>query len=231
MDELWPTPANDIDIAARIAGDDRPAPEGRPWVTMVMISSLDGGIAVDGLSGGLGGPADHARFVAARRQMDAVVVGARTATVENYRPTTVPIAVLSGSLSLDPEARLFSDSERPPLIYTTAQAAQDRGDRFVGIAEVVDLGDSVEPATVLADLRDRGLRTVALEGGPTLNGQFLAADLVDEALLSLSPLAVGGDAPRLAKGPSLGPDHRFRVDRVLRSGDLLFVRYVRDRSS
>ena len=230
LDELWPQPTNGVDIGARLAGDDRTPPEGRPWVTMVMISSLDGGIAIDGVSGGLGGPADHARFVAARRQMEAIVVGARTAAVENYRPATVPIAVVTGSLSPDPSARLFSDPERPPLLYTTTQAAQDRGAQFDGIAEVIDLGDSLEPIAVLADLRRRGRLTVALEGGPTLNGQFLAADLVDEALLSISPLAVGGTGSRLASGPPLGPDHRFRLDRVLRGDDLLFVRYLRDRN-
>lgn len=197
---------------------------------MVMISSLDGAIAIDGVSGGLGGPADHARFVAARRQMDAIVVGARTATAENYRPAAVPIAVITGSLSLDPTARLFSDPARQPLLYTTTQAAQDRGDQFDGIAEVIPLGDSLEPLAVLVDLRRRGLLTVALEGGPTLNGQFLGADLVDEALLSVSPLAVGGTGSRLASGPALGPDHRFCLDRVLRGGDLLFLRYLRDRA-
>lgn len=198
-------------------------------MTMVMISSLDGGISLDGVSGGLGGPADQRRFIAARRQMEAIVVGATTARLEDYRPTTVPIAVVTGSLSLEPSARLFGDAERPPLLYTSARAAQERGARFDGIAEVIDLGDSLEPHRILADLADRGYATVALEGGPTLNGQFLAAGVVDEALLTVSPLALGGDASRLARGPALGPDHRFELDRVSRSGDLLFVRYLRQR--
>lgn len=227
--ELWPVPTDDLDIAERLGGDDRNAPPGRPWVTMVMISSLDGAIALDGVSGGLGGPADHARFVAARRLMDGIVVGASTVTAEDYQPASVPIAVITGSLSPDPGARLFSDPERPPLLYTTSEAAAQRGARFDGVAEVIDLGESIEPTAVLADLASRGLSTVALEGGPTLNGQMLAADVVDEILLSISPLALGGHGSRLARGPAIADGARFGVDRVLLADDLLFVRYLRRR--
>lgn len=227
VQELWPNPTDELNIRERLGADLRPAPEGRPWVTLVMIMSLDGGIAVEGVSGGLGGPADHDRFVAARRQADGIVVGARTAAVEDYRPATVPIAVVTGSLSLDPTARLFTDPERQPLLFTTTQAATTRGPDFDGIAEVIDFGDSLDPGRILADLRGRGMSSVVLEGGPTLNGHFLAADVVDEVLLSVSPLALGGDSPRLAHGPSLGADHRFSVDRISLADDLIFVRYLR----
>lgn len=229
VQELWPHPTAELDIAERLGADERPAHPERPWVTLVMIASLDGGIAVEGLSGGLGGPADHARFVAARRQADGIVVGARTAALEDYRPATVPIAVVTGSLSADPDARLFSDQERPPLLFTTTQAATTRGPVFDGIAEVIDLGDSLEPDRILANLRSRGMSSVVLEGGPTLNGHFLAADVVDEILLTISPLALGGDGPRLATGTALGNDHRFGVDRVSLADDLIFVRYLRNR--
>lgn len=228
--ELWPQPAETVDVAARLGGDKRLAPAGRPWVTMVMISSLDGAITVDGLSGGLGSRADHRRFVAMRRLADVVLVGARTATAENYRPAATPIAVVSGSLSLDPGARLFSDPERLPLIYTTSQADRAGGADFDGIAEIIELGDSLELTAVLADLRDRGFGVVALEGGPTLNGHALAADVVDEILLSLAPVAVSGTAPRLAAGADLGTDRDFGVDRVMASDDMLFVRYLRHRA-
>lgn len=229
MRELWPTPTDDLDIAARLGADERPAWPDRPWVTLVMITSLDGAIAIDGVSGGLGGPADHERFVAARRGADGIVVGAGTVTAENYRPATVPIAVLSRSLSLDPGLRIFDDPDRPPVVFTTTAGVEANGAALGSVAEIVDLGPAVEPAAVLAELGRRGMRTVVLEGGPTINGQFLAGDVVDEILLSLSPLAVGGEGKRLATGPSLGADLRFAVDRVLLADDLVFVRYLRRR--
>lgn len=39
------------------------------------------------------------------------------------------------------------------------------------------------------------MRSIVCEGGPTLNGELLAAGLVDELFLSLSPLLLGGRDP------------------------------------
>lgn len=229
VQELWPLPNQDLDVASRLAQDERPKPQGRPWVVLVMITTIDGAIAVDGVSGGLGSPDDQQRFVAARRSVDGIIVGARTAVVEDYRPSTSPIAVVTASMSLDPTARLFSDPERRPLLFTTDQAAGTKGPDFDGIAEVIALGDSVDPAQVLADLDNRGMASVMLEGGPTLNSHFLRADLVDELLISYSPLVAGGDAVGLARGEAMPTERRFSVDRIVLGGDLIFVRYLRDR--
>lgn len=229
MQELWPSPSTDVDISARLAADSRPNPPGRPWVTLVMITSVDGAIAIDGVSGGLGAPSDHQRFLAARHQAEAIIVGATTARIEDYQPTTVPIAVISGSLSPDPTARLFRDPDNQPILYTTDQAAGTRGADFDGIAEVISLGDSVDPARVLADLDNRGMQAVVLEGGPTLNSHFLRADLVDEMLISYSPLIAGGSSSRLTNGEPMPGERRFTVDRVLMADDLLFARYLRVR--
>jgi len=204
-------------------------PPGRPWVTLVMITTIDGAIAIDGVSGGLGAPSDAKRFIAARRQADGIIVGASTVHDEDYRPTASPIAVVTGTLSLDPAARLFGDPDRKPLLYTTAQAAEQRGEQFIGISEVLPLGDSIEPAQVLDDLHRRGMQSVVLEGGPTLNGHFLRADLVDELLISFSPLLVGGQNPGVLTGP-LDEAMRFSIDRILTAEDMVFVRYLRTRT-
>ena len=58
---------------------------------------------------------------------------------------------------------------------------------------------------------------------------MLAADVVDEALLTISPLVIGGDASRIVRGPLLEVNDRFRLDRVIRADDLLFTRYLRKR--
>ena len=55
------------------------------------------------------------------------------------------------------------------------------------------------PAEVLAELFDRGVRRVLLEGGPELAAGFLRAGLVDEALVHLAPKLLGA-------GPSLVGD-------------------------
>jgi riboflavin biosynthesis pyrimidine reductase len=73
------------------------------------------------------------------------------------------------------------------------------------------------------------MQAVVLEGGPTLNSHFLRADLVDEMLISYSPLIAGGTSSRLTNGESMPGERRFTVDRVLMADDLLFARYLRVR--
>ena len=62
---------------------------GRPWVRANMIESADGAATVDGLSGGLGGSADHEIFGLLRALAGVILVGAGTARAEAYRPARV----------------------------------------------------------------------------------------------------------------------------------------------
>lgn len=222
-------------------------------MTMVMIASLDGAASVDGLSGGLGRPADKAVFGALRAAADAIVVAGRTAMAEDYGPP-LPLrpheqeqrrsegradrprlAVMSGSLPFTPDQRLFSDAEQPPLIYTRTTTPAADQDRVAAMgAEVIagepDAAGHVSPESVVADLHRRGLHHIMLEGGPTLNTSFLAAGLVDEIHLSLAPLVVGGASRRIAGGPSGEPAFApidFDLVRVWSGDGLLFLRYLR----
>jgi len=54
----------------------------------------------------------------------------------------------------------------------------------------------------LRALAAEGVQSLLLEGGPTLAGAFLDADLVDKLLVFTAPLLAGGDGPTLL--PRLG---------------------------
>src|SRR5688572_19671427 len=57
-----------------------------PHLRAGFVASVDGTIAVDGVSEPLGSPADKAVFRALRAVSDAVIVGAGTARAEDYGP-------------------------------------------------------------------------------------------------------------------------------------------------
>jgi riboflavin biosynthesis pyrimidine reductase len=59
-----------------------------------------------------------------------------------------------------------------------------------------------------------------------LNGALLAADLIDELCLTMSPLMAGGAGPRAVHG---APEvlQRMRLARALLDDDALYLRYVR----
>ncbi len=60
----------------------RDSPGRTPSVRLNMIASADGATTLAGLSGGLGGPADHQVFMALRSLADAVLVAAGTVRAE-----------------------------------------------------------------------------------------------------------------------------------------------------
>lgn len=243
MRQLLPEVLEDVDPEHLYAADARPAPHGRPWVLVNMVASVDGATAVDGVSGPLGGPADKRVFRAIRGVADAIVVGAGTVRAEGYGPPRPAggrrpprLAVVTASADLDPGLRLFADADpadAPPIVLTTATAPRRRIDPLRNVAEVVVAGDErVDLAVALAELADRGVEVALSEGGPTLNGQLVAADLVDEWCATLSPSLVSGTSSRAARGPT-PPDGllRLRLDRLLVEDDLCFARYVRLESS
>ena len=84
-------------------------------------------------------------------------------------------------------------------------------------------GDDLPAA--LADLRERGVQRVFVEGGPTIASAFLREGLVDEVLAYIAPVLLGGD--RLALGDigigTIGDAQRLAVASVERLGDDLLV--------
>jgi riboflavin biosynthesis pyrimidine reductase len=224
-----------------------------------MIASIDGAATdPTGHSAGLGGPADLRVFSAIRAVADVVLAGAGTVRTERYGPARLPpgqqevrrrraqspqprIAVVTRSLALDLDLPLFrdaSDEYRPIVITTTAGLDRVRGHGGASaardlamVAEIVVAGEqSVDWGTALRGLRTTaGAGVVLVEGGPTTNAQLLAADLVDELCLTVSPQLIAGDALRILSGRHMDAPHRMTLDRVLLEDDYLFLRYLRAR--
>ena len=239
MHRLFPLPAGPLD-PQQAASLPRPPQRDRPWVLLNMVASIDGAAALDGLSGGLSGSADKAMFAALRAQADVILVGAGTANAERYgraRRSGARIAVVSGSLSVDPDLPLFDAPAEPaavplPLIVTTSSAGAADAARFDGRAELLRLGEgSVDLPAALEWLGARDARVVLCEGGPVLNASLIAADLVDEINLTHAPLAVGSAAPRIAAGLPNGlaaaVPREFELAHVITRDGVLFVRWLR----
>ncbi len=242
--ELTPRAGTAVDPLVDIGAEDRPGTDARPWVFTNMVSSLDGATAVDGLSGALGGRADKLVFQALRSVASVILVGASTVRDEGYRPPdpgnerrslrrsrSLPeraaIAVISSSLDFPDDLPLLSDPSYRPLVITTRTSPAERRSALGERAEVIVAGDDrVDLRAAVSELGRRGHRSVLAEGGPALNGQLVAAGLVDEWNLTLSPALVGGPAARAAHGSEASHD-RLRLARMWMGDDLLFGRWVR----
>ena len=172
------------------------APEGRPWVSGIMVSSLDGRATLEGTSRKLGGPQDLQMLLALRRRADALIVGPGTVAAEGYGPLPCPAVLVSRSFELPWEAGLFAAPGQRVLVYTRAEGS------VPDLAADVELVPEDDLRAVLADLRARGIERLLCEGGPTVNRALLDAGLLDELFLTLSPVVSGEGPPIVADGPS-----------------------------
>lgn len=247
MRQLFPEAIDDVDPLDLYPGDERPRPAHRPWLMANMVASVDGAIAIDGLSGALGGEPDRVVFRAVRASCDWIVVAAGTARAERYgiprstdtvarrrtaagRAAAPRLAVVTGSVELDPGLPMFAERHRdePPVVVLTGTTPpSERVAALDGLAEIVPLAaPRPTPELVLDELGRRGADVVLAEGGPTFNGQLVTAGLVDELCLTLSPQLVGGDSSRIVAGATGATPAPLELVRLLEADGVLFARYV-----
>lgn len=193
LERIWPdrAPVTADDLVGEAA-----APEGRPWVSGIMVSSLDGRATLEGTSRKLGGPQDLEMLRALRRRADALIVGPGTVAAEGYGPLPCPAVLVSRSFELPWEAGLFAAPGQRVLLYTRAEGS------VPDLPADVELVPEDDLRAVLSDLRARGIERLLCEGGPTINRALLDAGLLDELFLTLSPVVSGEGPPIVADGPS-----------------------------
>jgi diaminohydroxyphosphoribosylaminopyrimidine deaminase/5-amino-6-(5-phosphoribosylamino)uracil reductase len=217
------------------------ATERRPAVTLKWAMSLDGRIATaTGQSQWISSPEGRKWGLALREEHDAILVGSGTVLADDPRlDRRLGLAaglnvrvVMDRRLRTPPEARLFQ-VPGPVLIYAQAdvqgeavarrRALEERG------AEVLLL-PAVEPAAVLADLYERGVRSVLIEGGGEIHASFVGSGCFDRVMIDCAPLLLGG---RTAPGPLGGPGFAALAEAARlenlearrRGGDLILTGY------
>jgi len=193
-----------------------------PFVFVNMAMTADGKIATaDRRVSSFGSKRDLAHLYELRATADAVMCGARTASLDGihlgpggprYRRLRLERGLaehlrilVSGRGRIDPASSIFTRGGSPLLILTTETAGQEGIRRLAAVADqVVVCGRTrIDFRHALAWLRSTwGVKRLLCEGGGTLNAALFAADLVDELHLTICPFVFGGaTAPTIADGP------------------------------
>jgi riboflavin biosynthesis pyrimidine reductase len=237
---LLPEPAA---IPDRAALEDLYSLPPRRHLRLNFVTSLDGAIEIDGTSEALGGPLDRDAFMAMRAVCDVIVAGAGTVRAENYGPARLKadaqarraergqealprLAVITASGDLDPAAKLFKDEGGEPVIVVTTSSAARAHPDLTSVSEVIECGElDVDLAQAVEILDRRGLCRILCEGGPRLSRQLIAAGLVDELCLTISPTLAGPGPRRLAELWPVGRPGRLALVSLLEGDGLLVARY------
>lgn len=192
----------------------------RPYTILSCAASVDGRIddtTPERLR--LSNEADFAEVDELRAGCDAILVGAGTVRADDPRLLVrsqllrerrrdqgrtehLVKAVLTRTGDIDPEARLFSTGDAGAVVYAGGDGAAVAKERLAARptqeppVEVVDAGDPPTVETILADLADRGVERLVVEGGGHVHTMFLTSGLADELRLAVAPFFIGDeDAP------------------------------------
>jgi len=172
----------------------------RPFVTYKVAVTLDGRVTVPG-SRWVSGEESRRRVHELRAGSDAVAVGMGTVRADEPALTAREVGAIR-----QPRRLAFGSWPLPE-----------------GSELELRSGELEEELRALAE---EGVRTLLLEGGPTLATAFLAADLVDKLLLFVAPVVAGEGAGIVAALPE--PIRLTRLSSEPVGEDVLLTAYVHE---
>lgn len=209
------------------------------WVVAQLGQSMDGRIATEsGHSHYINGYESLVHLHRLRALVDAVVVGAGTASADNPQLT---VRHVSGNhptrVVLDPRGRIPTDltlmcsDSAPTLLMVGPEATPAVTPSHVQRCVLpLNASGQFNPHDVITLLADKGLPRVLVEGGGITVSQFIEAGAVDRLHLLVAPLLIGSGRPGLKMTPIKTLESALRPPtRIFRCGDdTLFDMRLRD---
>jgi len=177
----------------------------RPFVTLSYAQSLDGSLTLErGRPLRISGHETMRLTHRLRAVHDAILVGIGTVLSDNPRLTVREVpgknphaVVLDPQLHLPLDSNLVLTPERRVTVLTGRAANADAvvALETVGVQVVlmnVDEHGCIPLIPALCAIREMGIQRLMVEGGARVITSFLTGKLVDEVVLTIAPVFVGG---------------------------------------
>jgi len=215
----------------------------RPYIFINSAMSADGKIStVARKQVRISGEDDLRRVDALKADVDAVMVGVGTVLADDPKLTIKSMALKrtrmdQGRTESPLRVVVDSNARTPPtaavlgsnaLIATSQQAPRHRVEELETRAEILVVGErKVDLAALLERLKGRGVESLLVEGGATLNFALLSLGLVDEIYTYVGNIIIGGSAaPTLVDGEGLTNDFvKLNLQEVRQIGDGVLIKW------
>jgi len=174
----------------------------RPYVILSAATSIDRKIATITGDSKLSSKQDIVRLHKLRSKVDAILVGKNTVLIDNPMLTVRhtrgknPIRiVLDSKGTISKNSKIIQTSNKVPTIISVSnQISKQNLDKLKKFPiEIIVAGkNSINLKILLKKLSDRKIKSILIEGGGTINWEFIKYDLFDDLIITLSPFLIGG---------------------------------------
>jgi len=210
-----------------------------PKIILSAAISIDGKIATRSGDSKLSSKRDLTRLHKLRSQVDAIIIGKNTVNKDDplltvrYSKGKNPIRIILDSHgTISNKSKILQTSNKVKTIIVVSKKITKKNlqklKKFP--VEIMIIGENqVNIKSLIKILRKRKIKTALLEGGGTINWEFIKNNLVDEFFITITPFILGGkDAITLVQGEGFDKiikSHKLRLNGIKRLENDLFLRY------
>ncbi len=174
----------------------------RPRVIFSAAITLDGKLASRNGDSKLSSKIDKIRVHKLRSKVDAILIGKNTVkiddpllSVHNIKKKNPIRIILDSNATIRTSSRILKTCSKIPTIIVVTKKAQKKNlqklEKFP-VQIVVCGNNTVSIKKLLVALKKKGIKNILVEGGGTTNWAFVKENLVDEAIITITPYLVGG---------------------------------------
>jgi 2,5-diamino-6-(ribosylamino)-4(3H)-pyrimidinone 5'-phosphate reductase len=210
-----------------------------PKIILSAAISIDGKIATRSGDSKLSSKRDLTRLHKLRSQVDAIIIGKNTVNKDDplltvrYSKGKNPIRIILDSCgTISNKSKILQTSNKvKTIIVVTKKITKKNLQKLKKFpVEIMIIGENqVNIKSLIKILSKRKIKTILLEGGGTINWEFIKNNLVDEFFITITPFILGGkDAITLVQGEGfdkITKSHKLRLNVIKRLENDLFLHY------
>ena len=211
----------------------------RPHVIFSAAITLDGKLATRTGESKLSSKKDKIRVHKLRGKVDAILVGKNTVkiddpllSVHNIKKKNPMRIILDSNATISTNSKILKTSSKISTIIVVSKKAKKRNlqklEKFP--VEIIVCGSySVNIKKLLLLLKRKGIKNIIVEGGGKTNWAFVKQNLVDEAIITITPYLVGGmSATTLVDGDgfsTIAKSPKLKLKNVTKMKDEVILYY------
>jgi 2,5-diamino-6-(ribosylamino)-4(3H)-pyrimidinone 5'-phosphate reductase len=203
--------------------------------------SIDGKISTRSNDSKLSSQDDSIRLHKLRSKVDAILIGKNTLLQDNPLLTVRhtkgknPIRIILDSKGTIPiSSKIIKTSNKIPTIIVVSKKITDTNLlklKKLPIEIIVAGENSVNLKLLMKKLSTKNIKTILVEGGGTVNWEFIKNNIFDELIVTISPYLIGGnDSTSFVEGKGFAKitnSPKLKLKSIKRLKNYLVLNYLK----